>query len=306
MKTIFITGATSFIGLYLIEELLKDNFNIVAIVRENSDKIKLLPKSNNLKVVELNIENIEKLPNIIDDKCDVFYHLAWNGTRGITRDDKDLQESNYIYSVNALKTAINMQAKVFISAGSQAEYGLNIDEVSEETKELPVTEYGKAKLKFCHYAIDYCKKENVRFIEPRFFSLYGYGDFENTLIISTINKMLKNEDVNLTECIQLWNFLHIKDAVNALILLQKSNCSGVYNFGSEDTRVLKEFIYEMYELTNSKSNLNFGTVPYNNGLIINVNPIIKKLQNSVNWQPKISFKEGIKEIIERSNNNEEN
>lgn len=306
MKNVFITGATSFIGVNLINKLLSEDYNVFAIIRQNSSKKNQLPKSKNLSIIELDMENIVNLPNLTDKKCDVFYHLAWNGTRGFTRDDKELQESNYNYSVNVLKTAINMGTSVFISAGSQAEYGLHENQVLETTEEVPVTEYGKAKLEFCNFAKDYCLKNNVRFIEPRFFSLYGYGDFENTLIISIISKMLKNEDVDLTECIQLWNFLHIDDAVNALIKLQESNVSGVFNFGSDDTRILKDFIFEIYKLTNSKSKLNFGVIPYANGNIINVNPSIKKLRKSINWEPVVSFQKGVQSIIERSVQDEKN
>ncbi len=299
MKNIFITGATSFIGIYLIEELNKKGYNVTALIRKNSTKKNLLLKYPNIDIVEIDLEDIEKLPHIINKKCDVFYHLAWNGTRGAARDDENLQKSNYEYSINTLKIAKEMGVKVFISAGSQAEYGLYKDVVTENTEEKPVTEYGKYKLYFCNYAKDYCDKNDIKFIEPRFFSLYGCGDYEKTLVISCIDKMLNNEDVDLTQSIQLWNFLNIKDAVKALICLQESGKTGIYNFGSEDTRPLKDFIYEIYNLTNSHSKLNFGSIPYSSSGIINVNPSITKLKNETDWIPTITFKEGIEEIIEK-------
>ena len=50
------------------------------------------------------------------------------------------------------------------------------------------------KLKFYEYAKSYCREHNCCLIEPRFFSLYGPGDFSGTLIMSTLNKMMKNEN----------------------------------------------------------------------------------------------------------------
>ena len=306
MKNVFITGATSFIGINLIDELLNKNYDVTAIIRKNSINKKLLNEFKNIEIIELDLEEMNQLSNITNKKCDVFYHLAWNGTRGESRNNKELQENNYIYSINVLHEAKKLGCEVFISAGSQAEYGLHKELVTEQTKEEPVTEYGKYKLKFCNYSKEFCIKNNIRFIEPRFFSLYGIGDYEKTLVISTIDNMLKGNDINLTECTQLWNFLNIKDAVNALIKLQESNCFGVYNFGSEDTRTLKEFIYEIYKLTNSTSKINFGIIPYGKEGVVNVNPSIEKLQKDVNWSSEVTFEEGIKEIIEKRSRNEKN
>lgn len=299
MKNIYITGATSFIGVNLIKELLNKGYNVIAIIRNKSKNKDLLNGFKNIKIIELDMEEMEKLPSLTDIRCDIFYHLAWNGTRGEARDNKKIQEDNYFNSIKVLKVAKKMGCKTFFSAGSQAEYGLHDCIVTEETIEKPVTEYGKNKLKFCNYAMDYCKNNNMVFIEPRFFSLYGVGDNENTLIINAIDKMLRNEIINLTACIQKWNYLNIKDAVDALIKLQDVNKSGIYNFGSTDTRLLKDFIDEMYNITKSKSVINYGIIPYSKAGIVNVNPCIDKLVNEINWVPKIKFCDGIKEIVEK-------
>lgn len=295
MKNIFITGATSFIGVNLIRELLKENYNVTAIIRKNSpNKTKLI--DFNIKIIELNIEDIFNLPNLVDYECDAFYHLAWDGTRGSARNDKNLQISNYQNSIKVLEIAKKINTKVFFTAGSQAEYGLHDEIISETTKCNPNTEYGKAKLLFYNYAINYCINNNIRLIEPRFFSLYGIGDYEKTLIISTINKMLNNELIELTECVQLWNFLYIDDAVKALIKLQESSYSGVYNFGGNETKKLKEFINDIKSLISTESQIIYGVIPYTNG-IINVNPSINKLKHDIQFNPEISFKEGITKIL---------
>jgi len=298
MKNIFITGATSFIGVNLIKELIKSKNNIIAIIRNNSKHKDLLSEFNNIKIVELDMEEIERLPELINIDCDVFYHLAWNGTRGALRDDKSIQTDNYNNSINALNTAQKMGCKIFFSAGSQAEYGVNSGLISEDVKEAPVTEYGINKLKFCNYAKEYCKNHNITFIEPRFFSLYGIGDYENSLINSCINKMLNNEDIDLTKCIQTWNYLNVKDAVKALVLLQNNNKSGVYNVASSDTRILKDFIDDIYSVTKSKSKLNYGAIPYPSTGIVTINPSIDKIKSETNWKTEVTFIDGIKEIIE--------
>ena len=108
--------------------------------------------------------------------------------------------------------------------------------------------------------------------------------------------MLKNERLLLTECTQKWNYLNVRDAVRALVMLQNTKNGGVYNIASNDTRLLKEFVMEIYTLTKSKSELHFS-MPYPIEGKINIEPSISKLVNETGWEPKITFRQGIEEII---------
>lgn len=297
MKTILVTGATSFIGINLIKEILKE-YKVIAIVRSNSEKISLLPESKNLLVLGLEMKNYYRLPSLIKEPIHAIVYLSWGGTRGIDRNNIELQEQNFKYSISALHSAAKLKAKVFMSAGSQAEYGLQNEIISENTVPKPVTAYGKSKLKFYEYGMEFCKNNNIKFVEPRFFSLYGTGDYEGTLIMSMLDKMLKNEPCDLTDCTQKWNFLNIKDAVAGMkILLENEQVeSGAYNFASNDTRKLKNFLLEMKDIADSKSKLNFGVISHNDSGKYGINPDITKLLNT-GWQPKVSFEDGIRNLL---------
>ena len=188
----------------------------------------------------------------------------------------------------------------FLTAGSQAEYGLwtKSEKLTEEEIPHPNTQYGVYKLKFYEYAKEYCRSRGCKLIEPRFFSLYGPKDYEGTLVISTLNKMLENKPCELTECIQLWDFLYIDDAIDGLVKLVEDDVpESIYNFGSGYSAPLKEFVEEMKEITNSDSELRYGVIPYPATGIVNVNPDVSKLINC-GWIPKIEFQEGIKRICE--------
>jgi UDP-glucose 4-epimerase len=300
MKNIIITGATSFIGIHLIPALIKKNYNIFAVVRPNSKKINLLPQSERVKIIELEMCEYKNLCNIINVPCQLYFSLAWNGTRGSNRDDVDLQKKNYIYSIDGLNSALKLGCIKILSAGSQAEYGPQSDIITEQTLPNPSTEYGKQKLAYYQVAIKLSVENNVDFIEPRFFSLYGLNDSNETMVISMLKKMLNNEDCTLTECIQSWDFLHINDAVNALIMLMEKDCvNGIYNFGSGCSMLLKSYIEIMHSLTNSKSCLQYGKIPYPPTGIISLRPNVSKLKSQLNWEPKISFEEGITDIIKK-------
>ncbi|MDR3541821.1 MAG: NAD(P)-dependent oxidoreductase [Desulfosporosinus sp.] len=298
MKNIVVSGATSFIGVHLLNLLLSDeNNHVFAVVRPNSPNNNKLRPHRNLTVLELSLQEIENLLSRISIPVDVFYHLAWEGTRAPARDDKLLQENNYQCSIKAIKVACELGCKCFVGVGSQAEYGECRGKITENYKVAPLTEYGKAKLRTCEDGRKLADRLCVKFVWARLFSVYGKGDFEGTLIMSVIKKMIKNKNIPLTECTQSWDFLHVLDAVNALLLLSSAP-SGVYNIARGVSRPLKDFVYEMLRLTMSNSVLEFGVMPYNTEGMVSFEPEVDKLISVARWAPEISFAQGVNEIIE--------
>ena len=66
----------------------------------------------------------------------------------------------------------------------------------------------------------------------------------------------------LTQSVQMWDYLFIDDACDALIKLIDSGASGAFNFASGDCRQLKDYVLEMRQVLHSRSELRFGAVPY--------------------------------------------
>ena len=297
MKKIIVTGATSFIGANLINALINENYFIYAVTRPNSSQIAKLRGHKSLKIVELEMKEYSKLDQIINDNCDFFCSLAWDGTRGGSRNNLQQQRDNYIHSKDALEAAFRLNCKKVITAGSQAEYGVYKGKISEKTICNPNTEYGKWKLQFYEDAYKSCRAREISFIEPRFFSVYGPGDYENSLIMSTIKKMMNGIACDLTECTWKWNYLYIDDAVEGLLSLIKHNCAdGAYNLASNDTRPLKEFVLEMKSVLNSSSELKFGSLPIAASSVVNLEPDVERIFSETGWVEKLSFTEGIRKI----------
>lgn len=297
---IVISGATSMIGAALTNKLLENNHEVIAVVRPHSKKTDILNKSPNLFIVECNMVDYTELNNLIQGKVDVAISTAWNGTRGADRNNKGLQIENYKNSISFLEAMISKGCTRFLTAGSQAEYGLwtRNEKLSEDEIPYPNTQYGVYKLKFYEYAKEYCRNNQCKLIEPRFFSVYGPMDYEGTLVISTLRKLLESKPCELTECIQLWDFLYIDDAIDGLVILVEGDVpEGIYNFGSGYSAPLKEFVEQMKKITNSNSKLKYGAISYPATGIVNVNPEVKKLMKC-GWIPKIGFEEGIKRICE--------
>lgn len=296
MKAV-ITGANSFIGQCLSQKLQKSGWEVIHVVRTPGKLI------NNVKQVCLPMEEYHRLGDEVG-ACDCFISLAWNGTRGASRMERDRQQSNVKYSVAGLKSVLKVGCGRVVTAGSQAEYGPHTEVIRETSECHPNTEYGKAKLEYYAQVKAMCSDLGIQYKEPRFFSLYGPNDYPGTMIMSILGDMIANRPCKLTAGVQMWDFLYISDAIEALSRLCTWNCSdGVYNFGSGDARPLKEYVLEMADITRTKSELQFGAVPYPKTGMVSIWPDVSKLMNELDWQPRVSFKQGIQTILAQLSKN---
>ncbi len=302
MKKAVITGANSFIGYRLCQILAQNGYYVYAVIRKDNKNNLFLSQYGNIKLVYCEMKDYGELGRIINEAIDVGITLAWTGTRGADRNDIKMQESNKEYSLQCIEAFSRLGCKEIITAGSQAEYGpwFETRKVTEDVICHPNTEYGKNKLDFYYKASEYCYKNKMILIEPRFFSLYGDDDSEKTMIVSMIRNMLQNKPCDLTQGIQLWDFLYVDDAIEGLYkLIESPVAEGVYNFGSGISKPLKDYILEMAKITKTRAELNFGVVPYPMTGIVNTNPSIDKLRKAVDWNPAISFSKGIKKVIQK-------
>ncbi|EEG73566.1 NAD-dependent epimerase/dehydratase family protein [[Clostridium] hylemonae] len=307
MKKIVVTGATSFIGVHLIQKLLDENCYIYAVIRPNSANKERLPDNSLIEVVELDLNDIGRLPDIIHEVVDVFYHLAWEGVRAASRNDAELQQKNYTAAIEAVKSAVILKSNIFIGSGSQAEYGKISGKVDEESVCNPVTEYGRAKYKACLETGKIAKKNGMRFIWARIFSVYGEYDFPGTLVMDSLYKMSRNIAIDLTDCSQVWDFIYVVDVADVLVKFANVNCAdGIYNIASGRPRVLKKFVEDMKSITKSESELNFGAIPYSVEGPVSLEPSVDKLKKELEWEISTAFTEGIKKMVFGEDTDEKN
>lgn len=299
-----ITGATSFIGLELMDYLLAQHHQVVAVCRPDSKGLLEIPSNAEVVLAEMSeYGNLHKDIN----HADVFVNLAWGGTGHDGRNIQEVQKENVTCTVAAMFAADKMDCKVFVEAGSQAEYGTVLEKITEETPCHPFSEYGKAKLEVKNRLFELSEQLRIKYIHLRIFSLFGENDHPWTLVMSCIDKMLRNEPIDLSPCTQNWNFLYVKDAVKQILGLcdyalgSNTFQHEVFNIASDDTRMLKRFVEEMYSLTGSTSILNYGAVkPVN---IVSLNPDMTKTEKATRFISNHTFKDVINIIIQKYKDN---
>lgn len=304
MKKAIVTGATGMIGLAVVRALSNNNVErIYAIVQPNSERMNRIPKRKNISIIECDLADYANLYHLINDDCDVFYHFARRPTKNKqTGKENDVYTfwNNVKYSLDALEVAKKLGCQTFVGAGSQAEYGSvrgKIQRPGDITN--PDTFYGMEKVSIYNFLRLEAKKCGVKLQWVRIFSVYGIYDKDTTMVMSVLDKLINNEDVNVTKCEQQWDYLYEDDAGEALYYIGKQkDTSSVFCLGSGMARPLREFIDEMKVISKSNSKVNYGAIPYSANTVMNLQADISKIKEYTGWSgPKISFKEGITSII---------
>ena len=288
---ILMTGATGFIGLALCKQLLANGHEVTAVVRPDSQRKYKIP--DKVTVQELSFDNLDK----ISGQFDICYHLAWNGTSGHQRDDFIVQADNIKYTINMIKVSKKLGCRKFIGAGSQAEYGNVRKLCTEENVAKPFTMYGAAKLSAYHIGRITAAQENISFVWPRIYSIYGVGENDGTLINYLIDCFKKNITPELSCCENMWDYMYISDCVNALIMLgENEKTEGIYNVSSGEPMILKEYVNIVRKIISPDAYIDFGKIKTDIDHTFWLEPDVRRLKN-IGFSTKVSFHEGIKKKL---------
>ena len=310
MERVVITGPTGAIGYALINQLINEQAEIYAICRPRSKRIKGLPINPLLHVIECNLSDLEMVKEKISNKCDILYHLGWNGTFGNARDDAYIQSNNIKYTLDAVELASHLGCHTFIGAGSQAEYGISNEKLGPKTPTFPKTGYGIAKLAAGQLSRILCKKNGIRHIWIRILSIYGPHDGKHTMITAGIQKMLNGIRPQYTKAEQMWDYLYSGDAALAFCLASKKGKDGsVYCLGSGLAQPLSVYIQEIKSIVNPNIEIGFGEIPYADNQVKYLCADISNLTEDTGFLPKTRFSDGIKETVKwlkEEMNNEKN
>lgn len=296
MKRVIVTGATSMIGVALIEECVKNNVEVLAIAQRGSKKLQRIPHSDLVTVCLCDLDEIGS-GKVGEGKYDVFYHFAWGYTAKATRDNPTLQAKNIQYTLDAVELARKLGCEKFIGAGSQAEYGIVHEVIDGKTKVAPVSSYGISKYAAGRLSAKLCEQLGLIHIWTRIFSVYGTNDSEETMLSYAVRQFLRGERAYFSAATQYWDFLYEEDAGKIFYLLgEMINENKVYRVANGNFRPLKEFILELKELFEGKAECEFAkTVDIEN--TVNLRVDVSDLLNDIKYKPQISFKDGAQRLI---------
>ncbi len=147
---------------------------------------------------------------------------------------------------------------------------------------------------------DYYRQHKLKIKIARIFNTYGPRMHPNDgrVISNFITQALKNKDITIYgDGKQTRSFCFVDDLISAILLIMNidDDFTGPMNIGNPDEFTIQEIAEKIVDLTNSKSQIVYKTLPEDDPK--RRKPDISFAKEKINWEPKISLAHGLKETI---------
>jgi len=262
-KKVLLTGVTGFLGSNIARRLLHEGYRVIGTHRESSSFKRVNDIFNLITWININGNSWEE--EIKKEKPEILIHAAWEGVSLSARNNWELQLKNFEFSKSVFNVSVDCDVKKIISFGSQAEYGIYSEKVSEKHLPMPNDAYGAVKLLILYYLQNLVKRDHKEWYWLRVFSVFGQGENENCLIPQVIRNLRNRETIKLTAGNQVYDYLYSDNFITNFmkILTEESDKSGIYNLCSGLGIDIKSLINQIAtNFPDGKSLLDFGKIPY--------------------------------------------
>jgi nucleoside-diphosphate-sugar epimerase len=285
MGTVLITGVTGFLGSALARELCKTH-RIIGLKRHASDLFRIADIAHNIKLYDADRVLLETL--FQEFSIDFVIHTATDyGTHGAVT---EVLDANVRYPLSLLSLSILSGVKAFINTDTfyTPNYGA-------------LQDYSLSKRQFLEWAKQL--SDGMPVINLKIGVLFGPMDRRDKFTPSMIRRLLANEaGIDLTPGDQKRNFLYVEEAarIYRLILERINNIPlgfNEFNIGSSETHAVRDYIERLHRLTQSRSCLKFGALPYRVNEIMAPDADISQLQR-LGWTPKVTLEEALIRTID--------
>lgn len=275
MTTVFITGASGFIGSNLAKRILTteldteviglDNMNDYYDVRIKKARLAELQKFENYTFIKGNLAD-KRLINDIFERYhpDIVVNLgAQAGVRySITNPDAYI-ESNMIGFYNILEACRHYPVEHLVYASSSSVYGSNkkVPYSTDDKVDNPVSLYAATKKSNELMAHAYSKLYNIPSTGLRFFTVYGPAGRPDMAYFGFTNKLVNGETIkifNYGNCKR--DFTYVDDIVEGVVRVMKKPPEkkngedglpippyAIYNIGNNNPENLLDFVQILSE-----------------------------------------------------------
>ena len=278
-KNILITGASGFVGSHVLDDCLKNNFNVHAIFRHSKKNVRFAKKYKK-QIFPIFYNNIYEIKNKLTNcKIDYVIHCATHYIKKHDHNDiENIIKSNVLFSTILLDAVVNIKIKKFINLGTVWQH-------FNDTKNLAFNLYAATKQSFeCifnYYKNQYTK---IKFYNILLTDTFGTNDKRKKLIpilLKNFNK--KNPDkINIPKNLSI-NLVNINEVTKRLNILLKNNSeSNNYVIKSKQDVKIFDLINFLNDNLEKKIKINWSK-NIKNYRIIKLKNLLKK-DNNINKQ----------------------
>jgi UDP-glucose 4-epimerase len=240
MKTVIVTGATGHLGRYVVDELARAGFDVVAASRAGG-----LPPPPfgagapaRIRTLMLDVAGdgaVAALADALATPAAIVHLAAWHppATAASTAADRrGLLETNVLGTQRVLDAARARDVDVVVYASSFEIYGLPTrpDPVTEDDPTQPMTDYGATKLAGEDHLRAFAAESGRRAVALRLPAVYGPGERVARALPNFLRRVAAGErPVIHGDGSDRRDQIHARDAARAIACALAGGATGAYN-----------------------------------------------------------------------------
>jgi dTDP-glucose 4,6-dehydratase len=303
-STILITGGAGFIGSHLCDRFISEGCNVICMdnfVTGSPDNIAHLIGNPRFKFIQHNVTEFI----YVEGKVDAVLHFA-SPASPIDYLKLPIQtlKVGSLGTHKALGFAKAKGAKFLLASTSEVygdplmhpqreEYWGNVNPIGVRGV------YDEAKRFAEAMTMAYHRYHGLDTRIVRIFNTFGPRmrlDDGRVLPAFMKQALLGEELTAFGDGTQTRSFCYIDDLVEGIVRLLRSDYHEPVNIGNPDEITVLQFAKEIIELTNSKSKITFKPLPEDDPKVRQ--PDITRAKMILNWEPKVSRREGLLKTLE--------
>jgi nucleoside-diphosphate-sugar epimerase len=274
---ILVTGATGFLGRWLVAALEKKGYRVLCHSSAQGD----------IARCRLPMENVGH----------VFHLAAKTFVPDSWRCPQTFYETNVLGTVNVLEHC--RQNGAALTLLSSYVYGVPQHlPIREDHPLSALNPYGQTKILAETVAHFYEQHHGLRVVIIRPFNLYGPGQATSFLIPMLVTQMLDTSQavVSVKDLRPKRDYLFIEDAVQMLLLSLRAEIRGTYNMGSGWSASVEEIAQLISQAAGVEKPVVSESSPRPNE-VMNTLADISRAESELGWRPSTSFQDGIAAVV---------
>ena len=307
-KKILVTGAGGFIGSHLVEKIVNLDAEVTAFVRYNSRSdfgfIEILPSEikEKLNIVQGDLSDSDAVRNAVKG-ADIVFHLgALIAIPYSYINPRETIETNILGTLNVLTAAKENEIEKFIHTSTSEVYGtaryVPIDENHPLQGQSP---YSASKIGADKIAESFYNSFDLPVAIIRPFNTYGPRQSARAVIPTIITQALSKEKMFLGSLHPTRDYTYVEDVVEGFIKVAESpkSVGEVINIGSNFEVSIGDIANRIIALIGKNSEVfsESSRIRPPKSEVERLWCDNTKAKKLLNWEPKISFNEGLMKTI---------
>lgn len=291
MRRVLVTGATGFVGPYLVRRLKESGYEVLSLSRRGGEGF-----------VRADLNHPDSYREAVQTfRPHLAYHLAWEGLPdyGVETCRRNLDQGLKLYDI-----LLESGCSKIITTGTCWEYGNLKGKISVSDEGNPLNVFAATKQSLRRAGKSMASGKSCHFIWARPFFIYGRGQRETSLIPSMIEGMKEGRDPEIRNPESVNDYVYVKDVADCLLALAgPADFPDVVNIGTgrpyrtdEVARIVKKLMTEGSEVF-VRAEPTYS--PKENGFWADMDEITR----ATGWRPHYDLVDGIRGTIQQERKN---